>query len=173
MPRSVSAAASDARAARFRKFRVFFGQRSGLTPNLGDKSPGVDGAMDDVGGADGKRARFLQPRRLFGDEDHLGILRSGLELVLQLEKVRGIVEIKIEDAVLPELRIQAGFERPEFDLETGSPVVCEDGRGCGANLQNTQFGASPTLKNSSLTQLSKFPGQARLYKNRAQSFTLI
>ena len=92
----------DARAAVLRKFRVFVGQRSGLAPKLGEKSPAVDGAMDDVGGADGKRARVLQPGRLFGDEDHLGILRPALELVLQLEEVRGIVEIKVEDGVLPE-----------------------------------------------------------------------
>jgi hypothetical protein len=56
-------------------------------------------------------------RRLFGDKDHLGIPRSGLEPVLQLEKVRGIVEIEIEDAVLTELRIQTGFEWSEIDLK--------------------------------------------------------
>jgi hypothetical protein len=130
--------------------------------------------MDDVRGAEGKRARFLQPGRLFGDKDHLGILRPALELVLQLEEVRGIVEIKIEDAVMPQLSVQAGLERPELDLKETCQLFAQTIPVAAQISKIRDLVHHPTLKNSSACrQLSKLPGQARLHENMTQSFTLI
>ena len=113
--------------------------------------------MDDVRGADGKRARFLQPRRLFGDKDHLGILRPALELVFQLEEVGGIVEIKIEDAVLPKLRIQAGFERPELDFKKACQLFAETIAVAAQISKIRDLVHHPTLKNSSRCNCPNFP----------------
>ena len=81
--------------------------------------------MDDVGGADGKRLRLLQPGGLVGDEDDLGVLRPGLELVPELENVLGIVEIDVEDVERPQLGIQAAFNRLELDLAQAGELLAE------------------------------------------------
>src|SRR5438128_923502 len=114
--------------------------------------------MDDVGRTNGKSARLLQVRRLLGDENHLGVLRPGLELVLQLEEMRGIVEIEIEDTVPAKLRIQAGFERLEFDLEMARQL-CADAIAVAAQISNeiSDLVHHATLKSSSLPNCPNFP----------------
>jgi hypothetical protein len=78
-------------------FGILIGQRSSLAPNLGDQSPGVDGAMDDVRGGRRASARVSCSRDAFSvTKITFGILRPALELVLQLER-RCVVSLRFKN----------------------------------------------------------------------------
>ena len=77
--------------------------------------------------------------------------------IFQLEEVRGIIEIKIEDAVLPKLRIQAGFQRPELDFKKASQLFAETIPVAAQISKIRDLVHHPTLKNSSPLNCPNFP----------------
>ena len=72
--------------------------------------------MDDVRRANAAGARVLQPRRLVGDEDRLGITISAAEPVLERDQRVTVLEIDIENGILRWCGAQGCVQMLDLDI---------------------------------------------------------
>lgn len=102
--------------------------------------------MDDPGGAERIGARFLQPRRLVGDEDHPCVLWLAFQPVLQRQQMRIVGEIDVDERVLPWRGVQGVFQRLEFNLEKPGELPAEVvGAGMRVSNHRDPMHAGPLL----------------------------
>src|ERR1043166_9765647 len=88
-----------------------------VAAKLGEQRCCVERTVDDRGGAEREGARFLQSRRLVGDENDLGVLWSRAKPVLQRREYRCVTKVDVDESVMLGRRGPGRFQSDELKFK--------------------------------------------------------